>query len=67
MLVFMLQGLIIGAGGHGPWARRPGASVSTVLDRYQLIRVPIDVYQVSYVPFVVLPLDFTLVVVVGDR
>jgi len=27
-----------------------------------LIRVPVDVYQVSYVPFRVLPLDFALVV-----
>ena len=29
-----------------------------VLDRYQLIHVPIDVYQISYVPFTLLPLDF---------
>ncbi len=62
MLVFMLQGMIIGilgttAGAAAGWA------VSTVMDRYKLIHVPIDVYQVSYVPFVVLPLDFTLVVV----
>jgi lipoprotein-releasing system permease protein len=62
MLVFMLQGVIIGLvgtllGATGGWA------VSTVVDRYKLIRVPIDVYQVSYVPFVVLPLDFALVVV----
>ena len=34
-----------------------------MLDRYKLIRVPIDVYQVSHVPFTVLPLDFALVVV----
>ncbi len=53
MLVFMAQGLIIGlvgtvigaAGGYG---------LSYVLDRYQLIRIPMDVYQVAHVPFVVL-------------
>ena len=34
-----------------------------VLDRYKLIQVPVDVYQVSHVPFTVLPLDFAVVVV----
>jgi lipoprotein-releasing system permease protein len=34
-----------------------------VLDRYQLIRVPEDVYQISYVPFRLLPGDAALVVV----
>ena len=38
-------------------------AVSFVLDRYALIKVPVDVYQVSHVPFKVLPLDFALVVV----
>jgi lipoprotein-releasing system permease protein len=62
MLVFVLQGVIIGvlgtaAGGTAGWA------ISTVLDRYKLIRIPIDVYQVSHVPFVILPLDFLLVIV----
>jgi len=36
-------------------------------DRYQVIRVPIDVYQVSHLPFTVLPLDLTLVVAVAER
>ena len=44
---------------------RRATSLSSVLDRYQLIRVPMDVYQVSHVPFTVLPLDFALVVVGG--
>ena len=48
---------------HDASARRPATSLSYVLDRYKLIRVPIDVYQMSYVPFTVLPLDFALVVV----
>ena len=38
---------------------RPGDRI----DRYKLLRIPEDVYQVSYVPFVVQPLDFALVVV----
>ena len=29
-----------------------------MLDRYQLIKLPGDVYQISYLPFRVLPLDF---------
>lgn len=61
MGIFMLQGLIIGlvgttAGAAGGWA------IAHVLDRYQLIRVPMDVYQVSHVPFTVEPLDFAFVV-----
>jgi lipoprotein-releasing system permease protein len=39
-----------------------GVTLSRVLDRYHLIRMPADVYQVSYLPFTVLPLDITLVV-----
>jgi lipoprotein-releasing system permease protein len=61
MTIFMAQGLIIGivgtfAGGAA------GLGLSTVLDRYRLIRVPADVYQVSYLPFIVLWRDFALVV-----
>lgn len=62
MLVFMLQGLVIGGIGTTIGAGA-GYAVSTILDRYKLIRVPMDVYQVSHVPFVVEPLDFVLVVV----
>jgi len=40
-----------------------GYAISTVLDRYRLIRVPIDVYQISYVPFTIEPWDFALVIV----
>ena len=40
-----------------------GFALAQILDRYKLIRVPVDVYQISHVPFRVLPLDFTLVVV----
>jgi lipoprotein-releasing system permease protein len=60
-LIFMFQGAIIGVVGTGLGAIS-GWAVSTVADRYQLIRLPIDVYQVTHVPFVILPLDFALVV-----
>ena len=60
--IFMLQGLIIGIVGTAVGATL-GFGVSRVLDRYELIRVPVDVYQISHVPFKVLPLDFALVVV----
>ncbi len=60
--IFMLQGLIIGFIGTTVGALG-GYGLSTVLDRYQLVRIPMDVYQVSHVPFTVLPLDFTVVVV----
>ncbi len=60
-LVFMMQGLIIGIIGTTVGASA-GVAVSEVLDRYELIKVPVDVYQVSHVPFTVLPGDFVLVV-----
>jgi lipoprotein-releasing system permease protein len=60
--IFMLQGLLIGIVGTAVGASL-GFGISTVLDRYQLIRVPVDVYQISHVPFTVLPLDFALVIV----
>jgi lipoprotein-releasing system permease protein len=59
--VFMLQGLLIGIVGTGIGAAA-GYAASFVLDRYKLIRVPVDVYQISHVPFTVLPRDFVLVV-----
>src|SRR5215470_19221935 len=59
--VFMMQGLIIGLVGTAVGAAS-GYAASALLTRYKLIRVPQDVYQMTYVPFHVLPLDFTLVV-----
>jgi lipoprotein-releasing system permease protein len=61
-LIFIMQGLIIGVVGTTVGGAA-GAIVSRLLDKYQVIRVPVDVYQVSHLPFKVLPLDFTLVVV----
>ena len=62
MRVFMLQGLIIGLVGTTVGATC-GLALCWVLDRYRLIQIPMDVYQVSYVPFVVQPFDFVMVVV----
>lgn len=60
--IFMLQGLIIGIVGTGVGASL-GLAVARILDRYKLIGVPVDVYQISHVPFKVLPFDFALVVI----
>ena len=62
MRVFMLQGLIIGLvgtsiGGIG------GLALCWVLDRYELIHISMDVYQVAHIPFVVRPFDFAVVIV----
>jgi len=64
MAVFMLQGLVIGAVGTFIGASM-GYAVATVLDHYQLIRVPMDVYQIAYVPFVIEGSDLAVVVVMA--
>ena len=60
--IFMLQGLMIGVVGTTVGAVC-GLALCWVLDTYRLIQIPMDVYQVSYVPFVVRPFDFALVVI----
>ena len=60
--IFMLQGTVIGALGTLAGALL-GWGACRVLDHYKLIRVPVDVYQISYVPFTLLPSDAALVVV----
>ncbi len=64
MVIFMAQGLLIGLVGTTVGAAA-GYGLSFVFDRYQLIRMPIDVYQVSHLPFTVVPRDFTLVIAVA--
>ena len=61
MLVFMLQGLVIGIVGTLIGAVA-GSGLAWILDRYQLIRVPMDVYQIAYVPFVLEGADLAVVV-----
>ncbi|HXH06210.1 MAG TPA: FtsX-like permease family protein [Vicinamibacterales bacterium] len=60
--IFMLQGLIIGLVGTAAGGAA-GLAAAWALDRYRLIRVPVDVYQISYVPFTIVPLDVAVVVV----
>jgi lipoprotein-releasing system permease protein len=60
--IFMLQGLLIGLAGTTAGAIG-GLGVAFIMDRYKLIRVPVDVYQISHVPFIVEPLDFLVVVI----
>ena len=61
-LIFLLQGTIIGVVGT-----LVGASVGTVvaylLDTYRVITIPSDVYQVSYLPFKLLPWDLFFIVI----
>jgi lipoprotein-releasing system permease protein len=59
--IFMLQGLIIGMVGTTAGAIG-GCVLIYIFDRYKLIRIPIDVYQISYVPFTLQPQDFVIVV-----
>jgi lipoprotein-releasing system permease protein len=57
----MLQGTIIGAAGTAAGAVL-GWAACRVLDYFRLLRVPVDVYQISYVPFTLLPGDAAIVV-----
>ena len=54
MRIFMLQGTIIGAVGTAVGGL-VGWGACRVLDRYRLIRIPEDVYQIAWVPFRLLP------------
>jgi lipoprotein-releasing system permease protein len=59
--IFMLQGLVIGLVGTGAGAIA-GYALIYILDRYKLISVAVDVYQISYVPFKLQPFDFAVVI-----
>jgi lipoprotein-releasing system permease protein len=56
MLIFLLQGMIIGLVGTLVGAVG-GIAVSEVMDRFRVISIPSDVYGVTYLPFRVLPWD----------
>lgn len=62
--IFVLQGFIIGLVGT-ILGSVLGLSAIQVLDRYHLIRVPSDVYQITYVPFKLEGRDFAIVVAVA--
>jgi lipoprotein-releasing system permease protein len=59
--IFVMQGFLIGLVGTCVGGTA-GYVLATTLDRYRVIRVPVDVYQVSYLPLTILPRDFILVV-----
>ena len=59
--IFMFQGLVIGVIGTVGGAAL-GTLTIYLADKYKLVRVPIDVYQISYVPFRLEAFDFTIVV-----
>ena len=59
--IFMLQGIIIGAVGTAVGAGA-GYALATLLDRYRVIRLDAEVYDLSYVPFTVDTFDFVLVI-----
>jgi lipoprotein-releasing system permease protein len=61
-IVFMTQGVLIGAIGTFSGAVLGRAS-AFVLDRYQLVKIPSDIYGVSYIPFRIDTDDFVLVIV----
>lgn len=58
--IFMMQGLVIGVIGTAIGAML-GLAVCFIADRYKLIQIPIDVYQISYVPFTVEATDLIAV------
>ena len=61
MLIFLAQGMIIGLVGTVMGATL-GTVISYLLDRYRVISIPSDVYQVTYLPFKLMPWDLAVVV-----
>lgn len=59
--IFLLQGLTIGLVGTLAGAAL-GLAVCWVAERYKLIKLPADVYQITYLPFRVDTLDVVVVI-----
>jgi lipoprotein-releasing system permease protein len=59
--IFVMEGVIIGLVGTAIGAVF-GYALATVVDRYELIHIPEDVYMVSYMPLTVLLPDLLMVV-----
>jgi lipoprotein-releasing system permease protein len=60
--IFMLQGLVIGLVGTVCGATA-GVIAAKILDQTRAIRIPADVYQLSHLPFTIVPRDVAIVVV----
>ncbi len=58
--IFIIQGLVIGCVGTFAGAAL-GLGACYILDHYHLISLPGDVYQITYLPFHVLPGDVAIV------
>jgi lipoprotein-releasing system permease protein len=61
-IIFLLQGTIIGVVGTLAGVAA-GVAIAWACDRYRVVKIPMDVYQVSYLPFKLLPWDLLVVVV----
>jgi lipoprotein-releasing system permease protein len=61
-IVFMLQGTLIGLAGTLAGLVL-GIGLSLVLDRYKLVHIPGDVYQIAYIPFRLEPLALAIVAI----
>jgi lipoprotein-releasing system permease protein len=59
--IFIYQGLAIGLVGTGAGAIL-GLVACALLNRYEVIRLPSDVYQITHLPFLVEPFDIVIVV-----
>jgi lipoprotein-releasing system permease protein len=59
-IIFMLQGTLIGMVGTAAGLVL-GLGLSFVLDRYRLVHIPGDVYQIAYIPFRIEPLAIAVV------
>jgi len=60
MRVFMLQGLLIGIAGTILGAFL-GVTISWFMDHYRVIKLPLDVYFIPYLPFHVRGSDFLII------
>jgi lipoprotein-releasing system permease protein len=58
--VFFLQGSMIGVSGT-ILGTGLGLGWCLIANAFKLIRVPVDIYQISYVPFHIKPLDLALI------
>jgi lipoprotein-releasing system permease protein len=58
--IFMMQGLAIGLVGTTAGTIL-GIVVARIADHYQIIKLPSDVYQITYLPFRLQPLDVVIV------
>jgi lipoprotein-releasing system permease protein len=59
--VFFFQGALIGVIGTALGAVL-GLGWCALANAFQLIKIPVDIYQISYVPFRMRPLDLALII-----